>query len=273
MGDISENVYEKFKKLIEDQKKTIRQQEEKIQRLKQREEEKIRLLRVKEQEKIRHLKQREKAKREKAMEQIRQRERRKFQREIEKEERRRVKLARDQLEKETKKWEREIRREEKRRQKFVSIGPSFEIIKIGSNANARFTTYFDSYKVKINSYPIDPVDVFRQAVNKTINDRGLAVGDRVRLIVSHPSWHKPFSTKLLRVTKGKNFIYNLIKAVLEFVEYKSVPLDELLIEVQSTRVPRGSGRIKVDLNNVATKKSKQRHTMFNACNRNGTGKY
>ena len=201
------------------------------------------------------MKQREKAKREKAMEQIRVRERRKLQREIEKEERRRVKLARDQLEKETKKWEREIRKEEKRRQKFISIGQSFEIIKIGSNANARFTTYFDSYKVKINSYPIDPVDVFQQAVNTTINARGLVVRDAVRLIVSHPSWHKPFSTKLLRITKGRNFIYNLIKAVLEFVEYKSVPLDELLIEVQSTRVPRGSGRIKVDTNNVATKQS------------------
>ena len=255
MGDISENVYEKFKKLIADQKKKIRQQEEKIQRLKQREEEKVRLLREKEREKINLLKQREKDKREKAMEQIRTKERRKLQREIEKEERRRVKLARDQLEKETKKWEREIRKEEKRRQKFISIGPTFEIIKIDSNANARFTTYFDSYKVKINSYPIDPVDVFRQAVNKTINDRGLVVRDAVRLIVSHPSWHKPFSTKLLRITKGKNLIYNLIKAVLEFVEYKSVPLDELLIEVQSTRVPRGSGRIKVDLNNVSTKQS------------------
>ena len=92
-------------------------------------------------------------------------------------------------------------------------------------------------------------------MDKTINDRGLVVNDRVRLIVSHPSWHKPFSTKLLRITKGKNFIYNLIKAVLEFVEYKSVPLDELLTEVQSTRVPRGSGRIKVDLNNVSTKQS------------------
>ena len=92
-------------------------------------------------------------------------------------------------------------------------------------------------------------------MEKTINDRGLVVKDAVRLIVSHLSWPKPFSTKLLRITRGKNFIYNLIKAVLEFVEYKSVPLDELLIEVQSTKVPRGSGRVRIDLNNVATKRS------------------
>ena len=255
MNDISKDVSKKFRKLIADQQKKIQQQKEQIQRLKQREEEKARLFRAKEQEKIRRLKQREQEKRQKAMEQIRQRERRKVQREIEKEERRGVKLSRDQLERETKKWEREIRKEEKRRQKFVSIGPTFEIIKIGSNANARFTTYFDSYKVKINSYPLDPADVFKQAMNKTINDRGLVVNDRVRLIVSHPSWPKLFSTKLLRVTRGKNFIYNLIKAVLEFVEYKSVPLDELLIEVQSTRVPRGFGRVRIDFNNVSTKQS------------------
>ena len=255
MGDISKDVSQKFKKLFEDQKKKIQQQEEKIRRLKQQEQEKLRLFRAKEQEKIRRLKQREQAKREKAMEQIRQRELRKVQREIEKEERRRVKLARDKLEREIKKWDREIRKEAKRRQKFVSNEPTFELIKTGSNANVRFTTYFDSYRIKINSYPIDPTDVFKSAMEKTINTRGLVVNDRIRLIVSHPSWHKPFSTKLLKVTKGKNFIYNLIKAVLEFVEYKSVPLDELLIEVQSTRVPRGSGRVRIDLNNVATKRS------------------
>ena len=255
MNDISKDVSEKFRKLFADQQKKIKQQEEQIRRLKLREEENARLFRAKEQEKIRRLKQREQAKRQKAMEQIRQRELRKVQRENEKEERRRVKLAMNRLEKETKKWEREIHREEKRRQKFVSNEPTFELIKTGSNANARFTTYFDSYRIKINKYPIDPADVFKSAMEKTINDRGLVVNDRVRLIVSHLSWPKPFSTKLLRITKGKNFIYNLIKAVLEFVEYKSVPLDELLIEVQSTRVPRGSGRVRIDLNNVATKRS------------------
>ena len=88
----------------------------------------------------------------------------------------------------------------------------------------------------------------------TINERGLVIGDKIRLIVSHFSWSKPFSTKLLRITNNKNFIYDLIKAVLEFVEYKSVPLNELQIEVQSTKIPRGSGRLRVDKNNIANKK-------------------
>ena len=44
MNNIGENVYEKFRKIIADQEKKIRQQEGKIQRLKQQEEEKVRLL-------------------------------------------------------------------------------------------------------------------------------------------------------------------------------------------------------------------------------------
>ena len=81
----------------------------------------------------------------------------------------------------------------------------------------------------------------------TINERGLVTGDKVRLIVSHVTWTKPFSTKLLTITNDKNFSYDLLKSLLEFVEYKSVSLDELLIEVQSTKVPRGSGRLKAQL--------------------------
>ena len=174
---------------------------------------------------------------------------------MEKEERKRRKLARDQLEKETKKWEREIRKEEKRRQKFENKKPPFEVIKIGSNSNKKLTSHFDSYNVKINSYPIDPVDVFRQAINMTINERGLVTGDKIRLIVSHFSWVKPFSMKLIRITNDKNFIYDLIKAVLELVEYKSVPLNELQIEVQSTKIPRGKGRLRVTKDNLARKGS------------------
>ena len=89
----------------------------------------------------------------------------------------------------------------------------------------------------------------------TINERGLVTGDKIRLIVSHPTWAKPFSTKLLTITNDKNFIYDLLKSLLEFVEYKNVPLDELLLEVQSTKIPRGTGRLRVTKNNIANKKS------------------
>lgn len=92
--------------------------------------------------------------------------------------------------------------------------PPFEVTKVGSNSNAKFTTYFDSYTIKINRYPIDPVDVFQKTIDMTINERGLVTGDKIRLIVSHPTWVKPFSTKLLTVTNDENFIYALIKSVL-----------------------------------------------------------
>ena len=90
------------------------------------------------------------------------------------------------------KWEREIRKEKKRRSKFET---TFKIIKISSNSNARFTTYFDTYKVKINNYPVDPVSVFQKAMTMTINESGLVTGDKIWLIVSHITWTKPFSTK------------------------------------------------------------------------------
>ena len=131
----------------------------------------------------------------------------------------------------------------------------FEVTKIQSNSNAKFTTYFDTYNVKINRPPVDPVYVFQKALNMTINERGLLPGDKTRLIVSHPSWSKPFSTKLLTMTGNESFMYSLIKAVLEFVEYKEVPLNELTIEVQSTRIPRGRGRLRVNKHNLNLKKS------------------
>ena len=114
------------------------------------------------------------------------------------------------------------------------LGPPFEVLRVGSNANAKFTTYFDSYAIKVNRYPVEPLDVFRRAIDTTISERGLVTGDKIRLIVSHPTWAKPFSTKLLTITDDENFIYALVKAVLEFVEYKSVPLNELLVEVMAS---------------------------------------
>ena len=185
-------------------------------------------------------------------ERMRKKEKVKLQKKREKEERMRKKADEDRLKKETQKWEKEIRAEEKRREKRK---PPFEVIKVGSNSNAKFTTYFDSYTIKINKYPIDPVNVFQKALEMTINERGLVTGDKIRLIVSHPTWAKPFSTKLLTITNDRNFIYDLLKSLLEFVGYKSVPLNELLVEVQSTKIPRGTGRLRVDKTNIANKKS------------------
>ena len=98
------------------------------------------------------------------------------------------------------------------------------------------------------------MSVFQEAMTMTIDECGLVTGDKIRLIISHVTWTKPFSTKLLTITNDKNFIYDLLKSLLEFVEYKSVSLDEFLIEVQSTKVPRGSGQLKVTKDNITNKK-------------------
>ena len=182
----------------------------------------------------------------------------------EKEERMLKKAEEARLKKETQKWEKKIRDEEKRRErknkkeerkKAEKRKPPFEVIKTGSNSNKKFTTCFDTYTIKINKFPVDPVNVFQRALDMTIGQRKLVTGDKIRLIVSHPTWTKPFSTKLLTITNNKNFIYDLLKSLLEFVEYKSVPLNELLVEIQSTKIPKGTDRLKIDKNNITDKRS------------------
>ena len=149
---------------------------------------------------------------------------------------------------EAKKWGKEIRAEEKRRP------PAFNVVRTYSNANARFTTYFDTYKVYVYDRA-DPVAVFKKALDMTVGERRLNPGDKIRIIVSHPSWPKPFSTKLITITDDEKFFYTLLKAVLEYVEYKEVQLNEVTVEVQSTKIPRGKGRhIKITKDNTGRKR-------------------
>ena len=163
------------------------------------------------------------------------------------------------LEKETQKWEKEIRDEEKRRErerkKEEKRKPAFEVIKVSSSSSKKFTSYFDSYTIKINRHPIDPIKAFQKAISMTINEYKLVKGDKIRLIISYPTWAYPFSKKLITITKNNNIMYEVIKAALKFKEYKSVPLEELLIEVHSRKIPRGTGRLKIDKNNIADKNS------------------
>ena len=144
------------------------------------------------------------------------------------------------------------------RRKFEKLDrrqpPSFDIVKTYSNANAKFTTYFDTYKVNVYGR-VDPVVVFKKAIDMTIEARGLRPEDKIRLIVSHRSWTKPLSTKLVTITTDEHFFYNLIKALIEFVEYKSVPLNDVTIEVQSMKISRGAGRLKITKHNIGCKKS------------------
>ena len=128
------------------------------------------------------------------------------------------------------------------------------MIKTYSNHNAKFTTYFDTYKIYIYGR-VDPVTVFKKALDLTVEDRRLKPGDKIRVIVSHPSWAKPFSTKLITITDDEQFFYNLLKAILEYIEYKSVPSNEVVVEVQSTKIPGGSRRLKITKHNIGCKRA------------------
>ena len=207
------------------------------------------------------LKRRDKAAEKKTAKETKKRERAEFlkwNKEIQSEEKRRE-ILRDLEEaktwnpKNTKKWAAQNRR--RFRRKFERRRPpAFNVVKTYSNANAKFTTYFDTYKIYVYGR-VDPVAVFKKALDLTVEDRKLKPGDKIRIIVSHPSWAKPFSTKLITITDDEQFFYTLLKAVLEYVEYKAVPLGEVVVEVQSTKIPRGKGRhIKITKDNTGRKR-------------------
>ena len=105
--------------------------------------------------------------------------------------------------------------------------------------------YFDTYKIYVYGR-VDPVGVFKKALDLTVEDHHLKPGDKIRILVSHPSWAHPFSTKLITIMGDEQFFYSLLKSVLEYVEYKSVPLNEVTVEVQSTKNPRGKGRLTIN---------------------------
>ena len=154
----------------------------------------------------------------------------KWRREIEKEQTRREKAAAAETKKRERaeflKWSKEIQSEETRREKQGDLNeekglhgskklgqirrrfrrkfkrrkpPAFNVVKTYSNANAKFTTYFDTYKIYVYGR-VDPVAVFKKALDLTVEERKLKPGDKIRIIVSHPTWAKPFSTKLITIT-------------------------------------------------------------------------
>ena len=102
--------------------------------------------------------------------------------------------------------------------------PTFNVVKTFSNHNAKFTSCFDTYKAYVYGR-VDPVVVFKKALDLTLEGRGLKPGDNIRVIVSHPSWAHPFSTELITITDDVQFFYTLLKSVLEYVEYKAVPVN------------------------------------------------
>ena len=132
----------------------------------------------------------------------------------------------------------------------------FTIERTGFKFNKRFNMFLDTFRVAISHPPVEPVDVFVQTLLGVVEERSLVQGDYIRLIVDHLSWTKPFSTKKSIIQSDqRQFFASVINEVLEHVEYKSAPLNEIVIEVQSAKVPRGQGRLQVTKHNLKLKKS------------------
>ena len=111
------------------------------------------------------------------------------------------------------KWDKEIQQEKQRREKLRDLNeekcwrgskkfgqirrrfrrkfervlkklPTFNVVKTYSNANAKFTSYFDTYKIYVYGC-VDPVVVFKKTMDMTVEERGLKPGDKIGIIVSH----------------------------------------------------------------------------------------
>ena len=129
------------------------------------------------------------------------------------------------------KWSKEMGKEEQRREKLHDLEeekawkgskkfaqvrrrfrrkferrkpPAFNVVKTYSNDNAKFTRYFGTYKIYVYSR-VDPVAVFKKALDLTVEERQLVPGNKIRAIVSHPLWARPFSTKLITIMDDEQF--------------------------------------------------------------------
>ena len=154
----------------------------------------------------------------------------------------------------------------------TELPKQYEIIKIGENSNNKFKSFFDIFKIVTHqttakdfgkvffeivppqTTEIDLGKVLLEIANRVIYQRGLKDGDKIRWILSHTEWRKPISTKLITIS-GSITAYDLINELVNFVEYKNVPLSEVKIEIQSIKMPRGMGRLRVMKSNLKQKNS------------------
>ena len=131
----------------------------------------------------------------------------------------------------------------------------YEIIKIGEKSSPKFNTFYDIFKIEPHqSTEIDLGKVLLEIANRVSFQRVLKDGDKIRWILSHPSWNNPISTKLITI-RGPISDMDIINNLVNFVEYKEVPLSEVKIEIQSINIPRGMGRLHVMKSNLKQKTS------------------
>lgn len=125
------------------------------------------------------------------------------------------------------------------------------ITKIHSKACKKFNSFIDTYKISGDVFNID--NVLLTIGNMVRDDRKLVNGDKIQWILSHYSWKKPISTKLITITD--QLAVEMVNQLARFVEYKNVPLSEVNIEIRSVKIPRGKGRLRITKLNAPCKRS------------------
>ena len=129
---------------------------------------------------------------------------------------------------------------------------NYEIIKTNEQFSKKFTIRFVHFNVVNRGIKKNEVyDIFMKILLKVIDEGNLVKNDKIRMIIDHRKWKKPFSTKLLRVGIDEGKIADFI---LSKYEYKDVPLDEVEIIVHAITLPRGEGRLTTVKTNLSSKR-------------------
>ena len=132
----------------------------------------------------------------------------------------------------------------------------FTIENVLSTGLKKFSMYTDEFRVVVNRPPVEIVDVLTSTLHRVVDDRKLVEGDYIKLIIYHNGWDKHISTKKT-IIRGdlKQLFSTIIKNVLETAVYRSASISELELTVQSSKIPRGKGRLAPTKRNLTKKRS------------------
>ena len=122
--------------------------------------------------------------------------------------------------------------------------------------NKKFGSASQIFGLKINRKKVDlnPLEVFQDLMMRIIKKKKLKDGDRIRIIITHQNLDNPISTPLIKIQDGKISLWDL-ERYFRVLEYKEIPLNEIKIEIQTTIIPKGKGRLYATKNNLARKTS------------------
>ena len=134
----------------------------------------------------------------------------------------------------------------------TSLG-RFKIISVQNRENKKFKSYTNEFKVKILKKLDDDKDIYHifQEIVKTVKKRrNLSNNDMLRIVIQNEELPKAISTKFKKV---QDFELGDLENIIKILEYRSIPIENCKIVVQSVKIPAGKGRLYLTKDTVSRK--------------------